>query len=145
MATAARRTHEPGRSRVWRHSSAVPWEELSLLRTRHPNVLIAGSGDDTEDALGAMVSTFRAPIASWRPGQPLALPAFAGAQTLVLNDVDALPAADQRRLLDWLEHAAGEVQVVATRRRSLIALAESGGFDLHLYYRLNVILIEPSA
>ena len=60
--------------------------------------------------------------------------------TLVFLNVDALDAAGQASLLDWLE-SAGERQIVSTAADSLLPLIRAGAFDLSLYYRLNTVCI----
>jgi hypothetical protein len=61
----------------------------------------------------------RAPVRSLRtnrgvePSLPPGPPANGGTGTLILQDVDAMPRADQRRLCEWLEDAAGRTRVVS--------------------------------
>ncbi len=61
--------------------------------------------------------------------------------TLVLRDVDALDAAGQAFVFDWLEGASSERQIVSTASTSLLPLVDAGVFDRRLYYRLNTVYI----
>jgi DNA-binding NtrC family response regulator len=63
--------------------------------------------------------------------------------TLILNEVDALPADDQRRLLLWLD-APREVQVISTTSACMLSRIQAGTFSETLYYRLNIILVDGS-
>jgi len=140
MTTAARRRSQsaPG----WeRRAADVPDEELQVLRTWHPNVLIGGGPGPTEAALQALRSVFRPTIVSWTAGAALQLPPDHGARTLILRDVDALSSEQQQQVLGWLQQDRGAVQVVATSARPVWPLVESGHFDASLYYALNVVCL----
>jgi hypothetical protein len=82
------------------------------------------------------------PVATWRTGEPLVLPPVARARTLILQDVGALTRADQHRLLDWLDRAAGRTQVVSTTPASLWPRVQAGAFIDRLYYRLNTVCMD---
>jgi len=60
--------------------------------------------------------------------------------TLLVENVDALDAAGQQRLLELLELGAS-LRVIATTRHSLHAVVASGAFREDLYYRLNALEI----
>jgi DNA-binding NtrC family response regulator len=60
---------------------------------------------------------------------------------LIVRDVAALTAADQQRLLRWLE--SGErSQVLSTTSEPLFSLVERGQFLANLFYRLNVVRLD---
>jgi hypothetical protein len=61
---------------------------------------------------------------------------------MILQDVGALTDADQRRLLDWLDRAAGRTQVVSTTPASLWPRVQAGAFADGLYYRLNTLCMD---
>jgi sigma-54-interacting transcriptional regulator len=61
---------------------------------------------------------------------------------MILQDVDALTHADQRRLLDWLDQAAGRTQVVSTTPAPLLPRVQAGAFIDRLYYRLNTVCMD---
>jgi hypothetical protein len=125
--------------------SAVPVEELQVLRTWHPNVLIGGLPEATTAALEALSGVFRPVIAKWTAGAVLPTPASSGVQTLLLHDVERLSPDDQHQLLVWLQRDCGSVQVVATTSRPLLELVESAQFNASLYYLLNVVHIKLPA
>lgn len=83
-----------------------------------------------------------APIVAWRPGERLMLPQAAQTGTLLLHDVGALSLHDQRYLVEWLERAAGQTQVVSTTPQPLLPLVQSGTFLARLYYRLNTVCVD---
>jgi DNA-binding NtrC family response regulator len=78
---------------------------------------------------------------------------FAGRGTLVLDDIDDLPAGTQAKLLELLEDriyrplgatrpCAFEARILATAKPSLPQLVASGAFRSDLYYRIDVYPIE---
>jgi hypothetical protein len=120
----------------------VPVEELAVLRTWHPNLLIGGSPDAITATLETLRSDFRPAIVRSPAGATLPVQLESGVHTLVLQDVDLLSLDDQQRLLAWLKQDFRRVQVIATTPRSLVQLVESGQFDASLFYALNVVHIE---
>jgi hypothetical protein len=82
------------------------------------------------------------PMATWNPGEPLDLPDVQNVRTLLLRDVGAMGASDQRRLLDWLGQAVGRTQVISTSNEALLPRVRNGQFLNALYYRLNTVCIE---
>jgi hypothetical protein len=116
--------------------------DLHLMRMRRVNLLFMGTDDVIEDALTRLRPNLRQPIQTWTPPDPLELPSPKQSGTLILRDVGALPQAEQRRLLDWLERCAGRYQVVSTTTSPLLALVEAGVFHDALFYRLNVVCVD---
>jgi transcriptional regulator of acetoin/glycerol metabolism len=95
---------------------------------------------DLQSPIAALVAT---PMTTaLRTGEPLVLPPVARARTLILQDVGALTHADQYRLLDWLDRAAGRTQVVSTTPASLWPRVQAGAFIDRLYYRLNTVCMD---
>jgi Sigma-54 interaction domain len=116
-----------------------PTDWRVILRTR-ANVLVTGP----KDALAVFVQTARSEmrdqIRTSGPGLP---PFLDGARTLILNDVDALPATDQQRLRVWFdERQNADVQVISVTSQPLFELVNANVFDAQLYYRLNTIVLE---
>jgi two-component system response regulator AtoC len=70
--------------------------------------------------------------------------------TLLLEEIDKMPAEPQSTLLKLIDEAgifkttddAIDVRIIATSSQDLAALAESGHFRKGLFYRLNVIRID---
>jgi DNA-binding NtrC family response regulator len=85
------------------------------------------------------------PIAKWCPATRLTLPPAAKAGTIILRDIDALTAADQRYLLAWLDLTAGRTQVVSTIASPLLSRVQTGGFLERLYYRLNTVCVDATS
>ena len=108
------------------------------------NLLLMGVDSVIQEALEIGLLDLHEPIATWRPGEPLVLPTVARAGTMILHDVGALSIDDQRRLLQWLDWAAGRTQVVSTTPGRLLPRVESGRFLDTLYYRLNTICLDVS-
>lgn len=144
MATATRRQRRQVGVSV-DASALVPIEELTLLATWHPNVMVTGPAAAVMQTIGALRPIFREPACEWRPGRPLSELSIGPARTLVLSDAAFLTADDQRLLQSWLEHAAGALQVVTASSVPLLPLVAAGGFDAALYYALNVIYLEVPA
>ena len=71
-------------------------------------------------------------------------PATARPSTVVVRDVDALTADEQRALLAWLDSGESRTQVVSTASAPVLPLVEAGAFNDALYYRLNTVYINLS-
>ena len=119
-------------------------DDWHLGRQAGVNVLVI-QRDGAPNLVEALLPNLDEPVARWRPGQRLVLPSVAGTGTMFLEDVGALAADDQRRLLDWLERASGRTQVVSTARGPLLPRVLSGAFLDVLYYRLNTVCVDPTA
>jgi len=138
MTTATRRRSQPAPG--WESQAlSLPVEELDVLRTWHPNVLIRGRHDVIAAALEALRGVFRPDVVRWNADAALPFPPDDAARTLILHDVDALSPEEQRKLLRWLREDSRTVQIVATTTRPVWPLVESGNFDGALYYALNVV------
>jgi hypothetical protein len=78
----------------------------------------------------------------WKPPQaPLELPG-SKPSALILENIAALSAEEQARLLAWLACHRTHTRVVSTTDRPLFAFVTRGDFDERLYYRLNVVLLQ---
>jgi len=116
--------------------------DLYLTNMRPVNLLVTGTDADVQDALARLMPTLRQPVQTWTPGDPLELPSPAQSGTLIVRNIAALPAADQCRMLLWLEMSGGRTQVVSTTTSPLLPLVEAGVFHDTLYYRLNVVCVD---
>ena len=120
-----------------------PMREQSLddwrfILTTRPNVLIEGPRAATEAVLRALRPHCREPVCCW--GDPL------GDQhplTLIVRDVAALTAADQQRLLQWLDRGERS-QVLSTAAQPVFSLVERGEFLEDLFYRLNLLRLDAA-
>lgn len=122
-------------------------ELVHRLSGRGRLVAIDCAAGDPERLAGELFGHERAAA----PGAPGAL-AEAGAGTVLLEELDRLPAAAQDQLLRAVE--SGEVaragggpavavaaRLVSTSQRDLLAAVEAGAFRLDLYYRLAGALL----
>lgn len=117
--------------------------DLELMRVPRANLLLKGTEDVVQNVLDLLTPTLRAPIDTWKPGDPLNLPT-ATAGTMILRDVGRLTLDDQFQLLGWLDIAGGRTQIVSTTPSPLLARVRSGGFLDTLYYRLNTVCVDLS-
>jgi Sigma-54 interaction domain len=126
-------------------------EDCRLARAARVNLLVIHGEGVLQDLLEWLMLDLQSPIATpvatpmataLCTGEPLVLPPVARARTLILQDVGALTHADQHRLLDWLDRAAGRTQVVSTTPASLWPRVQTGAFIDRLYYRLNTVCMD---
>lgn len=116
--------------------------DLLLMGMPRINLLLIAPDGVVQHVLKSLILDLWEPVARWSPGEVLALPSPTAAGTLILHDVHALPAADQRRLLDWLELAKGRTQVVSTTSAPLLPRVTAGDFIATLFYRLNTVCVD---
>jgi hypothetical protein len=119
-------------------------EDCRLARAAGVNLLLVIPPGTNATLTDLLVSELVQPIITWRPGEPLVLPNGTQTGTLILREVGALSLPDQRRLLEWLERAAGQTQVVSTTAAPLTPLVQAGAFLARLYYRLNTVCVDVS-
>lgn len=130
----------------WLHGmpGTRPETEWTGLRLPPCNLLLEGPEEVTNAVLVLLKPHLREPVLWRERGTPLDLP-DRQPDTLILQDVGALNAGDQRRLLRWLDDARQPTQVVSTATVPLFSLVTDGHFDSALYYRLNVMLLPVNA
>ena len=114
-------------------------KDLQVAGMPQTNLLLIGSPGATRIVMEMLWLELREPIVTWRPDQPLELPAPGRASTLVLHDVDELSHDEQQQVLRWLDETAGRIRVVSTTRTSLWPRIKAGAFSDTLYYRLNTV------
>jgi hypothetical protein len=117
-------------------------EDWRLARMARLNLLLIHRTREIDNLLGLIARDLPKPIATWAPGERLVLPTFGHAGTMILRDVGSLTREDQRRLMKWLERAAGQTQVVSTTQAPLLPRVQAGRFDDALYYRLNTVCVD---
>jgi DNA-binding NtrC family response regulator len=91
-------------------------------------------------ALSALQPHLKAPVHKLA-GHDFSLPCIS-AGTLILEQVASCSTSQQQMLLEWLETAARQVQVIATAEPDLFGLVERGSFSDRLYYRLNTVHLD---
>lgn len=120
-------------------------KDLKMAQATHTNVLVVGPNPIVKNVLSMVAPDARRDTAVQCQGGRLQLPQVSSRPAvLVVHDVDALTAAEQRTLLDWLEAASIRTQVVSTASVPLLPLVEAQVFNDTLYYRLNTIYIDLS-
>jgi hypothetical protein len=120
-------------------------KDLKMAQATHTNVLVVGPNPVVKNVLNLVAPDARWDTAVQCQGGRLQLPLVSSRPTLlVVYDVDALTAAEQRTLLDWLEAASTRTQVVSTASVPLLPLVQAHAFNDTLYYRLNTIYIDLS-
>jgi hypothetical protein len=137
----APRDRESLRADHWQLARAAH-VDLLLMGMPRINLLLIAPDGVVQHVLKSLMLDLWEPVARWSPGESLALPAPTMAGTLVLHDVHALPAADQQRLVEWLELAQGRTQVVSTTSAPLLPRVTAGIFNATLFYRLNTVCID---
>ena len=121
--------------------SGVRPEDWRVLFSARPNLLIVGDQAATSAMLRALLPTLQKPV--WiTAAESLSLPS-ASRGTLILQGATSLAAADQVRLLQWLSDHQPGVQLVTTIPKPLLPFVLRGAFLDTLYYRLNVVYLEP--
>ena len=111
----------------------------ALMAARH-HILLEGAEASTEAVLLALAPHLGGPVLRMQPGRTFA-PPTGEVGAVILHSVDGLSASDQSTLLGWLADARRRTRIVSTTVHSLFALVGRGLFDVHLYYRLNEVLL----
>lgn len=125
--------------------SGLLGDDSDLVRAARVNLMLLGPDHVTRDVVDALSPRSRQPVIVAHPGEPLVLAPIDQVGTMILHDVGAFGLADQRRLLDWLDGAAGRTQVISTTSRPLLPLINAGAFFAALYYRLNSLYVDLSS
>jgi hypothetical protein len=109
------------------------------------NLLLEGSPSVIEESLAALKPHLRAPVCEFRPADGGCVPQ-PGEGTLVLFEVSKLDAVQQAALMQWFDDCDGQlpVRIVSTSSESLYSFVGPDAFPAQLYYRLNVLLLQPS-
>jgi sigma-54-interacting transcriptional regulator len=113
--------------------------EWASLRVKWLNVILEGSCRATNAALSTLQPQMREPIVC-SPAREFGLPS-GDVRTLILKNVAGLNAADQTRLLAWIDRDGSGTQIISTSEHPLLAAVTRGTFEEALYYRLNLVLL----
>jgi hypothetical protein len=114
----------------------------TLIAARH-HILLEGPKAWTDAVVLCLQPHFHPPIARNQSGVAFQLTG-GNVGALILQDVDRLSAAEQRRVLAWMSGASRHTRIVSTTEQPLFPLVERGLFDATLYYRLNMLLLQAS-
>jgi hypothetical protein len=123
---------------------ATSADTFTLLRLGYPNVLISGPVSQAESTFQQMRPYLRVPVATWVPRETPRPPAGAF-RSLLVRGADNMDASQQEDLARLINQSSGDVQIVSITSAPLYPLVTSGAFLQNLYYRLNVVLMEPDA
>jgi hypothetical protein len=126
----------------WREAQAMHLElqEMGMPRV---NLLLVGPDSVTQHVLLLLLPDLTNPITTWCPGEPLVLPP-AHSGTMIFHDVGSLGSADQYRLLEHLNGAGRQTQIVSTSPTPLLPRVHARTFDDALYYRLNHVCMHST-
>ena len=116
-------------------------DDWRLARTAGVNLLIIVP-EGTKGFAELLIPELARPVVSWLPGERLMLPEARQTGTLLLHNVGPLSLHDQRYLIEWLERAAGQTQVVSLTTVPLLPLVQAETFLARLYYRLNTVCVD---
>lgn len=119
---------------------AVDPVDLELIIVGGSNALLCGPLPVLKAALSALQPHLRAPVQKLS-GSEFSLPCISEG-TLILEHVATCSPSQQQALVEWLDTAARQVQVIATTEPHLFELVERGGFSDRLYYRLNTVYLD---
>ena len=134
----------PPRSDAQR-GAASPTSDLDLARGTRTNLLVVGDDDVVAGLITSLWPSLATPIVVRQRGERLRLsPLFPPVATIVIYDVDTLTRHEQRALSHWIA-AKGRTQVVSTASKSLRPMLQAGAFNEALYYRLNVVTLDPTS
>jgi transcriptional regulator of acetoin/glycerol metabolism len=123
-------------------SPSLLLEECGLARTARVNILLVNVSADVQRIVESLLIDRQGVAPIWRPGKPLTLRQVARPRTMILHEVGALKADEQRRLLAWLEGKGRMTQIISTSPTPLLAAVDAGTFLDTLYYRLNVVYVD---
>ena len=137
---------KPYTSQPYSESDAVSLSaasDLNVARSSRANVLVVGPELLVKNVLKLVAPAPRRDgVVQSRGGRLRLPPSPLVPSTVVVKDVDALTAAEQRQLLEWLDASNTRSQVISTASMPLLTRVEASTFNETLYYRLNTIYID---
>jgi hypothetical protein len=127
------------------HASCLDAEDWRFACALGVNVVLMGRQADTRVLVKKLRPLLPAPVVTVRCGASSGVATSAPRGTVVLEDVNRLGVAEQRRLLVWLGEKPPGPRVICTTSVPIVPLIETGAFLASLYYRLNTIYCEVTA
>ena len=116
-------------------------DERSIYRLSRSNMLLVGSGSRVDALITAVTGLPAHSLPVWsgiEPGRESGAP-----ETLIVRDVHLLSNPEQTRLYDAIGGWMGQVRVIATAPAPVFPLVARRLFREELYYRLNMLCLEP--
>lgn len=117
-------------------------DEGRAYRRTRSNMLLVGPELRVDALVSAVTGLPAAAIPSWAPGMP-PLDADAMPETVLVRNVHLLDEAQQHQLFEAIGAWQGRVRVIATSAAPLYPLVVRRAFHEGLYYRLNMLCLEP--
>jgi hypothetical protein len=124
--------------------TSLSGDAFAILARAHPNVLLIGPVDATDQALALISRYLLRPTVFWTPRETRDLPQVPYG-TLVINAIETADATQLSHLVARLDGGAEPVQVVCTTPTPLFPLVVRGAFPEPLYYLLNQVCFDWSA
>ena len=121
--------------------TSLATQDLALLRATHAHALLVGPGAAVDAALATIESGLRHPVVAWTPANTPEPPVLTSG-TLIVRNLAELERDQQQRLLHWVDHGHGGVQIISTSGGHMWSLVERGAFLTSLYYRLGVVCVD---
>ncbi|SRR5258706_4542958 len=115
-------------------------EDARVFAAWHPNVVLVGTSETTEAVLAALTPYLKTPVLKLQNSR--SLPTVPQG-TVILRELETLDSLEQNQLLQWLDGTGVETQVVSLTSVPLYPRVEQGTFLVALYYRLNIVHLEP--
>jgi hypothetical protein len=116
--------------------------ERHAYRSSRSNMLLVGSDARVDALITAITGLPSTDLPEWDRHEPLNI--TSAADTCLVRNVQQLDAAEQLRLNQILERWAGRIRVIATAAWPVYPLVARGEFHEELYYRLNMLCLEPA-
>src|SRR5262252_9510945 len=91
----------------------LPRAEFRVLSHLRSNLLLEGPESAIDATLAALKPHLSQPLWTWCTGLAIRLPGEPNG-TLIVREVSRLDHDQQQQLVDWLDLAAGRVQVIST-------------------------------
>lgn len=120
-------------------ATLLQWQ---MARAHRPNVMVECGQTVVGPVVSHLLRSCPGPHRRCVLPGALELPTDRG--TLLLENVAALTALQQRELYEWMS-GGGETQVVSVTTTPLTTLVQEGEFLEALFYRLNVVRIDAPA
>lgn len=119
-------------------------DDLRLVVAYQFNAQFVGPDEASRALIDSLRQHFAAPLIEIEvhAHEGLMLPVAGHVRTLVCYHITMLGAAEQHRLMGWLDHAVGRTQVISTASMPILPLVDAGRFNEALYYRLNTLHLD---
>jgi hypothetical protein len=115
--------------------------EWHVLLSAPFNLMLVGKHEATDAVLRVMEPHLANPI-SRVGGETMPVLTLPSSGTLIMQEVAALGAAQQARLLRLLTGTDDRLRVISTTAEPIFSLVERNVFLSDLYYRLNVLRLD---